>query len=126
MAPQLSGQGVGLATLLAGASALPHVQAHVVAQGAGVGQVTPTHGTLAPLGTSWASPSSQMDLPVHAEREPACKGLATLLAGQGMLASVQGLVLLQLSPGAANLVTLGALEWPHSPVGQPVGPEAPF
>lgn len=42
MAPQLSGQGVGLAALLAGASALPHVQAHVVAQGAGVGQVTPT------------------------------------------------------------------------------------
>lgn len=42
MAPQLSGQGVGVAALLAGESALPHVQAHVVAQGAGVGQMTPT------------------------------------------------------------------------------------
>lgn len=52
MAPQFSGQGVGLAALLAGESALSHVQVHVVAQGAGIGQVTPTQGTLAPLGTS--------------------------------------------------------------------------
>lgn len=58
-----------------------------------------------------------MDFPVRAEREPACKGLATLLAGQGVLAGVWDLVLLQVSLGAASLVTLRALEWPHSPVG---------
>lgn len=49
MAPQLSGQGVGLAALLAAESALPHVQVHMVAQGAGVGQVIATYHT----GTPW-------------------------------------------------------------------------
>lgn len=88
--------------------------------------MTPTYGTLAPPGTSWACPSGQMDLLVHAEREPACKGLAILLAGEGVLAAVWDLVLLQVSLGAANLVTLGAVEWPHCPVGQHVGLEPPL
>lgn len=56
MAPQLSGQGVGLAALLAGESALPRVQEHVMQQEARAGQVTPTHGTLAPLGPAGPVP----------------------------------------------------------------------
>lgn len=54
------------------------------------------------------------------------KGLATLLTGQGVPAGVQDLVLLQVSFEAASPVTLGALEWSHSPVGQHVGLEAPL
>ena len=113
-----------LAAVGTGVRSLPRVQAHVVAQGARVGQVTSTYGTLASLGTSWASPGSQVDLPVNAEGGPACKGLATLLAGEGALAGVQDLVLLQVSLGAVRLVALGALERPHALVGQHVGLEA--
>lgn len=123
MAPQLTGQGVALALLLAGESALPHMLAHVVAQGSGVGQVTPTYGTpWDQLGQSqWPSGSSC----AYGESQHA-KALLPLLAGQRVLARVWDLVLLPVPCGAANFVTLDALEWPHSLAGQCVGLEAPL
>lgn len=113
-----------LAAIRIGVGTTPHVQVHVVAQGAGAGQVTSTYSTLASLGTNWANPSGQVNLPVNAERGPACKGLATLLRRERALASVKDLVLLQVSFGAVSLVTLSAWERPHNLVGQQVDLEA--
>lgn len=62
-----------------------------------------------------------MDLPVHAEREPVCKGLATLLAGQGVLATVWDLVLLQIPWGGKPCYT-GCTGMTTQPRGPPCGP----
>lgn len=128
MQPEVLPQAAQLLEVLAavriGVGTIPHMQVHVVAQGARAGQVTSTYSTLAFLGTSWASPSGQVALPVNVERGPACKGLASLLTREGALASVQDLVLLRVSFGAVNLVTLGAPERPHILVGQQVCLEA--
>lgn len=100
------------------------VQTHVVVQRTRVGQAASANGTLASLGINWVGPSSHMDLPVNAQRGLAYTSLATLLTGEGALAGVQDLVLPQVSLRVVSLVTLGALERPHTLVGQQMGLEA--